>query len=161
MTDTLRRPGRRTRRAHETEGTPEKPLGRPSDAPVPPGEQSRGDEAETDQYPNYGYRPDNTFVGFVLVLSNVVVFCCLVVLVFGAPNLLSGGAAILRRDGEYIGVLREWLLWCYQACCNATILRIAHSSIRPFWGMVGFISPIVRHRHRQQLIHRQMHVHIL
>ena len=109
MTDTLRRPGRRTRRPRETEGTLEKPSGRPNEPSGPLGEESREDEAKTDQYPNYGYRPDNTFVVFVLVLSNVVVFCCLVVLVFGAPNLLSGGAAILRREGEYIGVLREYL----------------------------------------------------
>lgn len=109
MSENPRPPGRRPRRPRQKDENPEKPSGRPNDPPGLSGEESREDEAETDQYPNYGYRPDNTFVGFVFVLSNVVVFCCLVVLVFGAPNLLSGGAAILRREGEYIGVLREYL----------------------------------------------------
>lgn len=99
--------------------TPERRKKRPPDSsdngsarrgatPTSADEASAKPTADDQPLVNHTYGPQRSFVGAVLVISNMLVFCFLAALVFASPDQMSGAAAVLKNaQGEYVGVLRE------------------------------------------------------
>ena len=71
-------------------------------------DDASGQPSEDKPLANYTYGPQRTFVGAVLIFSNILVFCLLAALVFASPDQMSGATAVLKNaQGEYVGVLRK------------------------------------------------------
>jgi len=120
--------------------------------PTPADEASGQPKSDDKTLANYTYGPQRTFVGAILVISDLLVFSFLGALVFASPDQMSGAAAVLKNaQGEYVGVLSESAS-ASQGSVSAECREMRGRGLRPLdgrWGHSGLerLERILSSRH--------------